>query len=509
MPKNLLETQLVLVSGPPRAGLNLIASQLARHPRSRLLESSGIALNWLEKAVAESSFGDDLEDQLIRPDSEGAGGEANDGFTHIIVVCPQLLIDPGLPNRLANSDLATRCHVVIVERYQADGICSLARFPHLQPHLPDPWRDRLKFLTAATALWELARKQSREISKLGLPVKQIWYERFVNAPESTLREVWEYLELPLITDGAKPNSLPGISPSLCFRERPVDSSAVGRFLRQLSPTEVKMISPSEIRWELESTPAASSTPPLIATGRGGSGTRLLSEVLLAQGVHLGDQLNPTGDSVQWADILYEMALAKLNGHDQPWSGTWKTELKHRADWLYGSVSPSQPWGFKLPEAMLVCEQLLKYWPGARMIHLVRHPLDTCLRRTHMTSRTSNPIGLATLRTAYHSLGLAQDPELEESYRRNAVSWWYQLDLIQRQKALYPDRVFELRYEDLCDSPQKTADELADSLGLTRKLVSLDVDGKRRRHWEHGDSRIAEVWGICGPIAESYGYKIDD
>ena len=52
--------------------------------------------------------------------------------------------------------------------------------------------------------------------------------------------------------------------------------------------------------------------PIVATGRGGSGTRLLSTVLQKLGCHLGNELNESGDSMEWAEVIYDIVLSKLN-----------------------------------------------------------------------------------------------------------------------------------------------------------------------------------------------------
>lgn len=488
--------RLMLVSGPPRAGCSFLAGLLARHPLTRLLDNPSANLQWLKASLEGHP-------------TDASGPSAGESYTHQLMVCPQLLLSTDLLKTLASSDLAASCTILVVDRNPPDGICSLARFIHLQPQLPDPWKERQDFFNAAAELWQQALQGIELAASLDLSMIRVQYEQLVRQPDATLEGIWRRIGMVGLDRETKPLFHSSISTSLCFRDRPVDLASIDRWRRQLSQTEYNSL--AFVRDACETTPELPPLPtrsPLIATGRGGSGTRLLSEVLLAQGVHLGDQLNPSGDSVQWADILYEMALANLKGHSSPWSGSWRSELLHRARWLCKDLHPSQPWGFKLPEAMLVLHELLEAWPSAQIIHLIRHPLDTCLRRTHMTSRTTNPVGSAMLQVAYDKLGLTQDPQTDEPHWRNAVSWWYQLDLLQRTKHYFSNRILEIRYEDLCDSPQATADRLAKDLGLPGTVVSLDVEKDRRRRWELGDPRINAIWELCGSIAESYGYHLE-
>ena len=53
--------------------------------------------------------------------------------------------------------------------------------------------------------------------------------------------------------------------------------------------------------------------PVILLGRGGSGTRMLSELALGLGVFLGGALNETGDSLEWVESLRELGIATCAG----------------------------------------------------------------------------------------------------------------------------------------------------------------------------------------------------
>src|SRR5438105_15484142 len=46
----------------------------------------------------------------------------------------------------------------------------------------------------------------------------------------------------------------------------------------------------------------------IFTGRGGSGTRLLSQLSTDAGVFLGNEVNRSGESVEWVDLVYRMGV---------------------------------------------------------------------------------------------------------------------------------------------------------------------------------------------------------
>jgi hypothetical protein len=227
--------------------------------------------------------------------------------------------------------------------------------------------------------------------------------------------------------------------------------------------------------------------PIIATGRGGSGTRLLSDVIHASGVFLGNQLNVSGDSVEWVDTIYEIAIKKVLGLTP--SLCWSSLLQNNANWILGQsqYQSDQLWGFKLPEAMLVLPELFEAFPDARLLHLVRHPVSISLRRTHMTSRTSNPVGSAVLNAAYRSVG--RDIALIESdgeYRNNALSWLYQVKSVAQfcRENLRSEQYLDIRFEDFCADPEKSSSRIVSFLGLTDSVLALDsnFDPTRATAW---------------------------
>jgi hypothetical protein len=259
--------------------------------------------------------------------------------------------------------------------------------------------------------------------------------------------------------------------------------------------------------------AADASAPLVLTGRGGSGTRLFSIVLQKLGVFLGNKLNHTEDSVEWVDPVYRIAIDKLRGAAPPVGGS-RELLRANAAAILARRCPGSHarWGWKLPETVLILPEVADAFDRCRIIHVVRHPLDTCLRRSHMTSRPNNPIGEAVLRAAYEKLGWTRNPAKDPEHLRNAASWFYQVTEAQSFfRGFSAQRGLTLRYEALCDTPEVTCRQIAEFAGggAGGASVALEVDEARRRVWERGDSRIDEVWDVCGEAARLHGYRIDD
>jgi len=254
--------------------------------------------------------------------------------------------------------------------------------------------------------------------------------------------------------------------------------------------------------------AMRGSAPVVMTGRGGSGTRLFSIALQELGVFLGNRINKTADSMEWVDPVYRLALDKLKTGVVP-AGAGAI-LRANAEAILAAAGPGHgAWGWKLPETVLVLPEIAAAFEHCRIIHVVRHPLDTCLRRTHRTSRADDMIGDSVLTAAYRELGWSHRPATDPEHVRNAVSWRYQVGLATAFLARFPaGRGLTVRYEALCDAPEATIARLAQFVGVPLRPVELQVDDARRRLWAAGDSRIDEVWALCGELAQVHGYGRD-
>jgi Sulfotransferase family len=147
--------------------------------------------------------------------------------------------------------------------------------------------------------------------------------------------------------------------------------------------------------------------PLIIGGVGGSGTRVVADVLMRQGAHLGTELNHA-----WDNLLFAQLFKRLRWWDR--TGDPRTDLNAFAKILLGQTladdeknrvvdaytpdaesraaaeaqveailaheaavdrSTCAAWGWKVPPAHLMLEPLVAHFPGARYIHVMRHGVD--------------------------------------------------------------------------------------------------------------------------------------
>ncbi len=270
--------------------------------------------------------------------------------------------------------------------------------------------------------------------------------------------------------------------------------------------------------------------PVILIGRGGGGTRLLSEMAKYLDVFLGNDLNVSFDSVEWVEKIYALAIEKITTDFDVSSqrdNYWRDEIRSHAMSILkeGGRKPSDMWGWKLPETTLIVPQIIEYFPQGRFVHLVRHPVTSCCRRTHMTSRLDNPIGAVALPAAYDYIGRSQKKMgTDPIHIHNAASWVYQVDIALSALETISDtnRNCLIKFENLCDDPAVTLEELKCFLGLKRALFEqlkyfvglnnafasthISIDKERLKREVNDPEQAAQVWGICGDIAKRLDYK---
>ena len=262
---------------------------------------------------------------------------------------------------------------------------------------------------------------------------------------------------------------------------------------------------------LEADRARLAGGPIILLGRGGSGTRLLSEFALGLGIFLGNRINITGDSLEWVDAIYDIAIEELTTGIDPGSIRdlyWRdrlcrvaNEILERADHPVGHC-----WGWKLPETMLALGPILRAFPNARVVHLVRHPLTSAIRRTHVTSRTDNPIGELVLQAAYRACGM--NPALigqDEAFVHNAKTWAFQVKRVLDILRLSEAASLQVRYEEICADPRAALTIMADFLGFPSSPKIPKIDQSRTNSITELDDRARRVWAICGETARALGY----
>lgn len=322
----------------------------------------------------------------------------------------------------------------------------------------------------------------------------------------------------------------GVSPDgVTRRRRAIDAKSLESWREWLSDSQARDVieasgaAAAKFGYVQTAAPARKPVPkrdldaPVVLVGRGGGGTRLLSELALSAGIFLGNELNVSSDSMEWVDLIYAHAIrrarygGKAETNPQGFRTRARAILREGRD--SGAWANGEPWGWKLPETMMILPDVIDAFPNAKIVHLLRHPVTSSLRRTHATSRTDSEVGRSVMVAAYKLLrGGARQIEQDPDFMHNATTWRFQ---VQRavslgRKSLPKDRYLEVYYEDLCERPQVVITKLSRFLGIPAKdFVPPSIDPDRKRSFEPGDPRISTVWEFCEPVAKHLGYGLDD
>jgi len=259
--------------------------------------------------------------------------------------------------------------------------------------------------------------------------------------------------------------------------------------------------------------------PLVLTGRGGSGTRMLSEIARHFDVFLGNEINKTGDSTEWADLIYDYAISKFEKGDRV--GLLKRRKFSRqiagmskklaADGLAGN---HRHWGWKLPETILVIPEIHARFPDMKLVHLVRHPVSISLRGVHLTSRISHRVGRRVVAAAYRRYGRpVERMKTDEIHLHNAYSWKYQVASAMEygRNELPAGNYIELKFEDLCSRPEAEEARIGEFIGeaprIDSETIAINPRPRKPEFWSR--DKIEEVWEVCADVATELGYTLDD
>src|SRR5688572_2949935 len=178
--------------------------------------------------------------------------------------------------------------------------------------------------------------------------------------------------------------------------------------------------------------------PVVIGGTGGSGTRVVAQLVRGLGVALGANLNEAGDAIEFG-WLYDRHVNRYleNQIDQE---AFEADLA-RAITSHLDPAAHARWGWKNPRSIYLLPLFDELIPGLTFVHVIRNGLDMAL------SPNQNQLerhGRAAL--GVHADALA--PEV-----RSALLWQKVNTAAAAHGKRMPGRYFRLRYEDVCADPQ--------------------------------------------------------
>lgn len=216
--------------------------------------------------------------------------------------------------------------------------------------------------------------------------------------------------------------------------------------------------------------------PIIMLGKGGGGSRLLSHLIEDFGVCIGNNVNISGDCLDMVIPIYKAVIIKYatNNDWQKESIIPMLRLAAAEMLLKMHADSRNKWGFKLPENLFFLPELNSAFPNAKFIQMYRNPVDTCLRRTHMTARLDNQIGRVTLPLAYSDAGI----DVNQIFKDEPVIHMARTTLHQLKMSIdfcrenfHNEKYLEVYFEDVLLNP-------TDSMEIVKSWINAEIVGNK-------------------------------
>ena len=240
--------------------------------------------------------------------------------------------------------------------------------------------------------------------------------------------------------------------------------------------------------------------PIVVGGVGGSGTRVVAEILLSLGFFLGWDLNVERDNLFYTLLFKRPAWFYRNRHNEPeitaglrlfrrlmmgeglpstaeWSFLLRAVVSmalrghnHRGDgrgmWPFQRLgrllARSDPtgrtaagWGWKEPNSFLLLRQMAATLEGFRYVHVIRHGLDVAFSKNQQQLYNWGPL-----------FGVARptDPAAEPSA---SLRYWIRANeqALQEGKQLGDEGFLVVNFEELCLDTEAAVLRMVSFLGI--------------------------------------------
>lgn len=274
-----------------------------------------------------------------------------------------------------------------------------------------------------------------------------------------------------------------------------------------------------VRKELSDLP-----PPIVVFNKSHSGSRLLGQLIEADGVFFGAHQNESSDSLDLLRLVEHLLVHHYPGFETLWQRGTESDpalvpliRSVFSDHLEGYDRTKRGrWGWKLCETLHVLPVIDFLFPGARFLHLVRDGRDVAFcdhvppnnpfrkKLYFNTDRIERWRGLRCHRSDYE----------RRSHVFNALHWANSVNVGRAYGAMLRERCMEVRYEALCHDFTQTGTRVLRFIGSTDPVATLgriqpsvyasSVAKHRKQSWW-------KRWQVCrwiGPTLASFGYTDD-
>jgi hypothetical protein len=256
-----------------------------------------------------------------------------------------------------------------------------------------------------------------------------------------------------------------------------------------------------IPWKVP--PLVSSAPPPIVIGAtGGSGTRVMAQVLRKAGWFMGNRVNPRNEDslpmawflTKWLKTLKDFPNVEPSTLARARSDFERMIYLHRR----GISAADAQWGWKNPRSLWLIPFLTARFPELKFIHMIRDARDMMLSENIYFLRQN---GHWLLGPDWWKDPEAAQLELWCASNKRALEF--------AQKYLN-DRYHIVRYEDLCRKPAETISAVMGFLGRPGVNIAPLIEGIRDRgnigRWRKDPAaKVLELSRAVQADLERFGY----
>ena len=251
---------------------------------------------------------------------------------------------------------------------------------------------------------------------------------------------------------------------------------IGRERSELARSIVNLLVPHPLGQRLVAAfgnPATAS--PIIIGATGGSGTRAVRKLLESAGIYMGTNVNGAGDAMDFEPILDELinqVVSITRTLDYPLDALPKSLIKEGIG-KYRATVPAYlearpphciQWGWKNPRSMYLLPFIAAIFPRLRFIHLIRDGRDMAL------SQNQN-------QTVKHFSAMFGEELPGGDMQLASCRLWTRANLSTAQwaKRVLGKQYIPVKFEDICNDPQTSAQSLFSRLGIQASDVGFHAD----------------------------------
>jgi hypothetical protein len=234
------------------------------------------------------------------------------------------------------------------------------------------------------------------------------------------------------------------------------------------------------------------TTPVAIGGVGGSGTRLVAEIVKQLGYFIGDDLNHANDNLLFTLLFKDVAL--WNCSENLFSARYalfkgiisrgivpdESQKKllhscvnerdqHNKSWLLDRVNAAitdshstkkHLWGWKEPNTHIFIPQILKYNPEIKYIHVMRNGLDMAY------SKNQNQLKL------WGEKLLGYKPSITPS---ESLKYWIEVHKrILHLQQQHPENIIIINYDELSCGSQSEMNKIIQFIGISIEQEKLSL-----------------------------------